>query len=134
MRDPIASLRSFLPCVGGARRSTVAAGLGHPFQSAEFLAFAVDRIRKAWNVSSMAEAELEMPKAMSYNCAEILVGALFVAHSSSVDAFGFLFFKSAKLYAAGGPFGPGSSAEISLSQSAGRLTLLPVSQRLDTLK
>jgi hypothetical protein len=97
----------------------------------DFFAFALDRIREAWKVSLMTEAELWAPKAMSYNSAAIPAGDPFVAHASSPDAFGFLVFKLAEVHAAVGPFVPGSSADISLSQSAGRLTLLPVSQRLD---
>jgi hypothetical protein len=46
--------------------------------------------------------------------------------------FGFLIFKSAEVHAAAGPFVSGSSANISPSQSTGRLALLPVSQRLGT--
>jgi hypothetical protein len=97
----------------------------------EFLAFALDRIQEAWKVPSIVEAELWTPKAMSYNCAGIPAGTPFVAHTSSLDAFEFLIFKSADVHAAVGPFVPGSSTDISLLQSAGRLILLPVSQRLD---
>jgi hypothetical protein len=99
----------------------------------DFLAFALDRIHEAWKMPSMAEAELWAPKVMSYNCVGIPTGALFVAHASSPNAFGFLIFKSAEFHAAVDPFVPGSSADISLSQSAGHLSLLPVSQRLDAL-
>jgi hypothetical protein len=41
-----------------------------------------------------------------------------VVHASFPDAFGFLVFKSVEVHAAVGPFVPGSSADISLSQSA----------------
>jgi hypothetical protein len=44
-----------------------------------FFAFALYRIREAWKVPSMAEAELWAPKAMSHNCEGILDGAPFVA-------------------------------------------------------
>jgi hypothetical protein len=92
----------------------------------DFLAFALDRIPEAWKVSSIVSTELWAPKVMSYNCAGIPAGAPFVA-----DAFGFLIFEPGEVQAAIGPFVLGSSAGIALSQSAGRLTLLPVSQRLD---
>jgi hypothetical protein len=93
----------------------------------DFLVFALDRIHEAWKVPSMAEAELWAPKPISYNSVRIPAGAPFVAHASSLDTFRFLVFKPAEFHATIGPFVPGSSADISLSQSAGRLSLLPVS-------
>jgi hypothetical protein len=95
----------------------------------DFLAFALDRIREALKAPSMAEAELWAPKAMSYNCGGFPPALRSWRMPPSPTRSGFLVFKSAEVHATVGPFVPGSSADISLLQSVGRLTLLPVSQR-----
>jgi hypothetical protein len=91
---------------------------GGQIYTPNFFAFTPDRIRKAWKLPLLAEAELWAPKAMSYNCTGIPTGAPFVADTFSPDAFRFLVFKSAEIYAAVGPFVPGSFVDISLSQYA----------------
>jgi hypothetical protein len=117
------------PFQGGIRSRPRLVWLVGQTWTPDFLAFVLDRIREALKVPSMVKTELSAPKAMSCNCAGIPAGAPFVARASSPEVFGFLVSKSAEVWAAVGPFVPGSSADSSLSQSVGRLTLLPVSQR-----